>query len=296
MTSEELNAIYQQLSDRQKEVLRLFWDGCDDQRISQALTITEATVRKHLSDVYLRFFSGREHLDGRNQQFRLQLSRLREQIIAEIQAVARLASDSITPINLHTIIRSRDYNDDAVIERLREAINQGVNINEKDADGCTLLFLAVKMNRRPVVEFLLEQPNIDVNSRDHYGCTPLHKASNIGSIILVQTLINCGADPKALTNMCATTVYEAAFGSNNPAIIRTLEQQGVDINLCSEDGFTPLMVAIWRENYAVAECLIERTTDINVIDVADLQGETALYKAFKAQNFDTPRSKETGIL
>lgn len=284
MTREELNAIYQQLSPRQKEVLCLFWDELSDPQISQQLNIIESTVRRHLSDIHWRFFAEREG-DGRNNQTRLQLLRLREQVDRDQPPTTIAIAPNPTP-NSHTIIVARGYNDDTVIAHLRTEIAQGIDINERNNDGCTPLSLAVKMNRRPVVEFLLEQPYIEVNSTDLFGCTPLHKASSIGSIILVQKLIDAGADPKALTNMRATTVYEAAFGSNNPEIIRLLEARGVDINLSSEDGFTPLMVAIWRENYAVAECLIDRTTDIDVIDVADLQGETALYKAFKARNYN----------
>lgn len=43
------------------------------------------------------------------------------------------------------------------------------------------------------------------------------------------------------------------------------------------------MVAIWRGNYTVAQYLAERTSDINA---ADLQGETAFYKAYNSRNYD----------
>ena len=55
-----------------------------------------------------------------------------------------------------------------------------VNINSQDINGWTALSCAVEQNNKALVEKLLNCPGIDVNLASHRGVTPLMRACNLG--------------------------------------------------------------------------------------------------------------------
>lgn len=185
---------------------------------------------------------------------------------------------------------------DEIIPALERALASGFNVNGWDDEHRrrTLLYIAVERATDEeegvalslkLLDFLLDVPGISVDRQSRYGYTPLHKAANVGVLEVAQTLLRAGANARALTSMRASTVYEAAFSSGVDAgdIVQLMQQEGADIDVRSSDSFSPLMVAIWRRNYDVAEFLMQRTGHINA---RDKTGETAFYKAVRIGNYD----------
>jgi uncharacterized protein len=266
---------FEALSQRQQEVLRWFGQGKSDREISHLLDITENTVRKHLSAVHDKICPDNS-IPGH--QIRSALMKFWSQVV-QTQTPIGL---EITPNNLNEILQNSP-NEVVALVRLQRAIDEGAEVNQQDSYGRTPLFLAVEKSYGKVMQFLFEQATIDLNLSNRYYMTPLHRAASLGHMSIVDRLLRSGADATTTTWRGGTTIYEAAFGSNYPEIVKVLEEAGADINRPSDDGLTPLMVAIIRENYIMAEYLIERS---NNLDTADYDGETAFYKAVKVGNHD----------
>ena len=61
------------------------------------------------------------------------------------------------------------------LSELEAYCSSGIDINSHDYDGRTALHLAASEGRINVLDYLLQAPDIDVNSVDRYGSTPLGK-------------------------------------------------------------------------------------------------------------------------
>lgn len=64
------------------------------------------------------------------------------------------------------------------------------NINEKNANGYTPLYLAFALNKFEMVELLLTHESINVNEKDAIGNTPLHQANNYNYFPIVELLLS----------------------------------------------------------------------------------------------------------
>ncbi len=78
---------------------------------------------------------------------------------------------------------------------MRHLLANGAKVDLAGAQGNTALSLAVMLNHPLFVEELLKA-GADVNTRDAYGCTPLHQAKDV---TLAKLLILSGADIAAVT-------------------------------------------------------------------------------------------------
>ena len=65
----------------------------------------------------------------------------------------------------------------------------------------------------------------DVNSRDNIGSTPLHNASQDGTLASVVALLQAGADPMLPAIDGALPIHQAA-SQNHPEVVRILIEQG----------------------------------------------------------------------
>ena len=87
----------------------------------------------------------------------------------------------IGPDHLHWAIDKRDKG------LLKEIITGGGDINAKDKNGCTPLFLAVLHGQTEIVQVLL-QAGADVTARTQHGYTLLELAEDYGHIEIAELL------------------------------------------------------------------------------------------------------------
>ena len=69
-----------------------------------------------------------------------------------------------------------------------------LNINVRDRNFCTPLHWAVYVSSQISISYLLANPEIQINARDIWGQTPLHKAVRKGELRVIKQLIVKGAD------------------------------------------------------------------------------------------------------
>jgi ankyrin repeat protein len=102
---------------------------------------------------------------------------------------------------------SMDKEDLELIEFL---LDQGIDVNRRDADGMTALCYAIRDDRSKVIKFLLDRDDIDPNLPDIDGYTPLFHAVMEGTLSVAGLL---------------------------------LRKKCIDVNARNNDGFTALAIA-----------------------------------------------------
>ncbi|MFM0593986.1 ankyrin repeat domain-containing protein [Paraburkholderia dilworthii] len=112
-------------------------------------------------------------------------------------------------------------------------LDAGIDVNDQDAAGSTLLHHAVL---RGLACFALElvDAGADVNAQDKDGCAALHHAARLGNRFLVVELVDAGADVKAIDSDGRTALHRAALGcardeyEDFAAIARHLVRSGAE--------------------------------------------------------------------
>lgn len=160
-----------------------------------------------------------------------------------------------------------------IINILLEA---GANIEERDKNGYTPLMLALKKNyANPEIALALIKNKANVHAVFHKAysdedkMTPLMFAVSENSpnkAKVVQALIDAGADTDAKrAEDDSTPLLLAARYAQEPGIINILVRAGGYIELTNKYGYTPLMLAIRKNesNPDIAIALIQNKADVN---------------------------------
>lgn len=191
------------------------------------------------------------------------------QVLLQAGADVNIAmSDSSTP--LHTA--SYNGHHEVVKTMLRGGVK--ANITRSDTNA-TALYMASENGHFHVVQTLLEA-GTDVNiARSDNGCSPLMTACFNGHLDVVKALIQAGANVNQGSKDNSTPLY-VACQNGHQGIIQVLLEVDANMNISrSNDGWTPLMIAIDQENNLAVDLLIKACT------IADLyqtnkDGKTAV--------------------
>jgi ankyrin repeat protein len=106
------------------------------------------------------------------------------------------------------------------------------------------------------------EDGVDVNARSADGTTALHWAAYNGNVALVERLVAAGADVTAANEFGSTPLAEAAT-VGNAQLIAALLDGGAPVDAPGADGQTALMVVARSGNTAAAKVLLDRGADVN---------------------------------
>lgn len=136
----------------------------------------------------------------------------------------------------------------------------------------TSLHLAVNKNFPSVVKTLIEQ-GANIEARDANLWTPLHHAVQMNFLKVVEVLLEHGADPNALSINNWTTLHQTGNRINeakSPAeivpVAELLLTHGVDIDARAAQGITALQLSIWARRDELTELLLAYGADIHSVD------------------------------
>jgi len=102
-------------------------------------------------------------------------------------------------------------------------IHAGSNVHAKDCNGGGLLHCAVAGGDPQLIEWLGNETNIDIDSEDSNGWSPLMLAVKHGSLGVTAALLDIGADPD-LTNFHGITPMTLAKRTGNRALLALLRR------------------------------------------------------------------------
>lgn len=130
--------------------------------------------------------------------------------------------------------------------------------------GNTALHFAVYSYHVPVLIRLLSHPDIDVNSRNRLGFTPLLAAVECGYTAVVRLLLRHQPDLSSADKQGFTAVHKAVLTGNLEILQLLLDMPDVSLNCSSlEQGLTPLHQAAFHGREDIVRLLVEKGANVN---------------------------------
>jgi len=152
-------------------------------------------------------------------------------------------------------------------KQLKKHLNRSNNINVQDAEGSTLLNVAVQLSHKSVCKCLVmhgANPNIP----DANGVTPLFKAASQNEEEIIQLFVNSGADINCNRNPEGRTPLIEATFNGNEKITELLITNGADVNIADKHGRTPLHWAAQKGHENLVQLLLDHKADCTKRDEA----------------------------
>jgi ankyrin repeat protein/beta-lactamase regulating signal transducer with metallopeptidase domain len=186
-----------------------------------------------------------------------------EEDLGLLEVADLLLKAGTTPSSIHLAAYAGD------IERVREFIAKGVDVNGKNVLELTPLHTAALGGHKQMVTLLIAK-GADLNAEAFQHKTPLHYAAWGGHAGIAALLLSHGAKVHGVEgNMtktyraAMTPLQQAAFHSRTK-VIEVLLDHGADVNMKGGNGRTPLADAMWGgADQQVTELLMSRGADIN---------------------------------
>lgn len=159
-----------------------------------------------------------------------------------------------------------------------------------DVEGRTLLHVAVRCNRKIIVEQLLHM--FDLEEQDKAGNNALHHAVQAGCMDLARVLVDRGAKCGATNNHLQTILHLAAKSGREDVF--ALLSKDDDIDIPDKDGRTPLMLAAMSGRLAMFKRLASKGANPRHLDKVP---QTPLAYACKAGHLQIVQQLvATGVL
>jgi len=188
------------------------------------------------------------------------------------------------------------YVNDALLDKLRIAIESGANVNIQTSRGYSpLIFLAKSDVTEPNIEMvdLLLRNGANPNLQDRGGETALHWASAKGFLEMVEKLLESENIDINITNIDGRNALHSIFDDEedifNPdnvePIMKLLIEKGININETDDSGKTALHLAAEQNRGVAIGVLLRAGADEN-IKTYDYHpaGQTAYELAEKRRN------------
>lgn len=195
--------------------------------------------------------------------------------LLELKADTEIASNGHTP--LYWAIQNEHHNIATLL------INSGANVNAKQINNASILYLACSKQALEMIKLLLNAgANPDIGSKDY---TPekfaainnfskmskilldhkLYKAAEAGKDVEVEQLLALGADINSVHVGNATPLY-IAVKMNHPSTVKLLLQKGANIDAVTEHNNTALYSSASNGYTEITKILLEggANTEIKV--------------------------------
>ncbi len=185
--------------------------------------------------------------------------------------------DSMGNTALHIAIAKN-----ADLEQIAFLIDMGIDVNARNRNGHSPLYLAVQDNNRSIGEKLLAS-GADVFSTDSENSSPLRLALTWGGD--VQDWVLTSEVIRAKDGAGNTPLHYAAEWNLNAAVTSIIEKGG-HINAQNNNGESPLFNAVKANNIGAIEILLKNGTDKNL---RNYLGDTIVHYSVRWEAQDAAR-------
>jgi hypothetical protein len=148
---------------------------------------------------------------------------------------------------------------------------QYTDLHEPDDRGRSLLHWAVGCNQIEVFDNLIER-GIEINSKDRDGYTSLYMAIQFNRTTMLDTLITLQKNGNWRSQNGAV-LLERAILDQNLLIVQKLIENGVDIEILNKRGSSPLEISQRIEAEEISQWLISQGADESKIRTFTMRGE-----------------------
>lgn len=144
---------------------------------------------------------------------------------------------------------------------VKSRVEAGADLGPGAGTKYTVLHHAVFADQYEVAKYLISK-GAEVNARNPYGATPLHRA---GSSAMALLLIEAGADVNAWSEINATPLHSAITNDRADVVAALITHQA---HLESEDasGSKPLHYAAGKGRLQPMRILVEAGADVNAVN------------------------------
>ena len=157
-------------------------------------------------------------------------------------------------------------------ETARRIIDEGgFPLYERDDDGLTALFWAIKNGRESIASLLTEKGGVALcEARTNVGDTALMEAADCGRESIARQFLEVGGPGELIFgsvdawNILGCTALMIAADNGHESVVRLLLEKGANVNAQDREGHTALTVAAERGYESIARLLIEKGSNVNM--------------------------------
>ncbi len=152
--------------------------------------------------------------------------------------------------------------DDADLEAIEEGVREALDA-EVPTGTSTPLHDVAAFGTVAEAQALLDE-GADVDARDADGRTPLYQAANFNDDPgMIQLLVDAGADTEAKSMMFGRTPLHQAVQFGSAPVVEALLDQGANIEAEDDRGSRPLDMVLFNDSLEMVELLLARGADPN---------------------------------
>jgi ankyrin repeat protein len=161
----------------------------------------------------------------------------------------------------HAALAFAVFDDEPMIEIVRELVEAGADVNTADDEGITPL----AWEPDTAIAQLLLDHGADCNHADSYGDTPLSTACVEGRINVVELMLSRGGNINTRARLGMTLLMLAAM-NGHVDVVDLLLDRGASVNDRDNDGATALYLAVENNHIEVVRRLIAAGADVSIAD------------------------------
>lgn len=152
-----------------------------------------------------------------------------------------------------------------------------INVNSSNIGGRTPLHLAAMCNEVELARALIQSTGINVNATDCGSFTPLHLAVQFCNIEIANVLIQATGINVNATDIDGNTSLHWAVKYGLTEFVQTLVQAaGINVNTLDKEDDTPLHEAAYFHYPEIIDLLVKKQADFNIVNK---EGHTPLSEA-----------------
>ena len=157
------------------------------------------------------------------------------------------------------------------LEKIKELLNKGVNINTRDKENMTALIWASREGNIEIVKFLLDNSQIKINEKNINGWTALIYASLNKSTEITTLLLNDSrTEINEKTIAGGTALILACEHKRLENVKLLLKHPKIKVNEKNDGGWTALSRTIKYGYYDIISLLIDAGAEVHKSELLDI--------------------------